>query len=119
MGYKTMPTLHELEKLPYLRACILESLRLSYGIVARNPRRHPDRVLRYVQKAGGKEYVIPKNTKVSMTIVDVHHDESIFPDSHRFKPERWLHEPKAPDGRPLEQYLVTFGKGTRICLGMK
>jgi cytochrome P450 len=29
LGYKTMPSLHELEKLPYLRACIQESLRLS------------------------------------------------------------------------------------------
>lgn len=117
LGYRTMPSLHELEKLPYLRACIQESLRLSYGVSARNPRRHPDRILRY--EKNGKVYTIPKNTKVSMTIVDVHHDESIFPDSFRFAPERWLQEPKAPDGRPLEQYLVTFGKGTRICLGLK
>ncbi|CRG87070.1 Trichodiene oxygenase [Talaromyces islandicus] len=116
LGYRTMPSLHELEKLPYLRACIQESLRLSYGVSARNPRRHPDRTLRY--EDNGKVYLIPKNTKVSMTIVDVHHDENIFPDSFRFMPERWLQEPKAPDGRPLEQYLVTFGKGTRICLGL-
>lgn len=117
LGYRTMPSLNELERLPYLRACIQESLRLSYGVSARNPRRHPDKILTY--EKNGKVYTIPKNTKVSMTIVDVHHDESIFPDSFRFAPERWLQEPKAPDGRPLEQYLVTFGKGTRICLGLK
>jgi cytochrome P450 len=113
-GGSTMPSLLELEKLPYLKACLQESLRLSYGISARNPRRHPNRDLHYKG-----QYTIPKGTKVSMTIVDVHHDESIYPDSHRFDPERWLGEPKAPDGRPLEHYLVTFGRGTRLCLGMK
>lgn len=113
-GDTVIPSLLELEKLPYLKACIQESLRLSYGIVARNPRRHPDRDLLY-----NGQYTIPKGTKVSMTIVDVHHDETIFPDSHRFDPERWLGEPKASNGSPLEHFLVAFGRGTRLCLGMK
>lgn len=113
-GETTIPSLLALEKLPYLKACIQESLRLSYGISARNPRSHPDRDLRYNDK-----YTIPKGTKISMTVVDVHHDETLFPDSFRFVPQRWLGEPKAPDGRPLEHYLLAFGKGPRICLGMK
>lgn len=113
-GDTVMPSLLELEKLPYLKACIQESLRLSYGISARNPRRHPDRDLRY-----NNRYTIPKGTTISMTIVDVHHDENIFPDSFRFHPERWLGDPRAPDGQPLEHYLVAFGRGTRMCLGIK
>jgi cytochrome P450 len=47
-----------------------------------------------------------------MTSYDVHHDEAVFPDSHQFKPERWIQNPG------LERYLVSFGKGTRQCLGM-
>lgn len=113
-GDSKIPSLLQLEKLPYLKACIQESLRLSYGISARNPRRHPNRDLNY-----NGQYIIPKGTKVSMTIVDVHHDESIFPDSHRFHPERWLDEPKAPDGQTLDHYLMAFGKGPRMCLGIK
>lgn len=113
-GDSKFTSLIELEKLLYLKACIQESLRLSYGISARNPRRHPDHDLNYKGR-----YKIPKGTKVSMTIVDVHHDETIYPDSHRFHPERWLDDPKAPDGRPLDHYLMTFGKGPRLCLGMK
>lgn len=113
-GDTVIPSLLELEELPYLKACIQESLRLSYGLSARTPRRHPDRALWY-----NNEYTIPQGTKVSMTIVDVHHDEAIFPDSFRFIPERWLGDPRAPDGQPLEHYLMAFGKGTRICLGMK
>ena len=47
------------------------------------------------------------------------HDESIFSDSFTFNPNRWLNDPKGPDGqRPLSRYMVSFGKGNRICLGM-
>jgi cytochrome P450 len=38
--------LQTLEQLPYLKACILEGLRLSYGISARNPRTH-DKPIQY------------------------------------------------------------------------
>lgn len=113
-GDENMPSLLELEKLPYLKACIQESLRLSYGVSARNPRRHPDRNLNYKG-----QYIIPKGTKISMTIVDVHHDERIYPNSRCFHPERWLNNPIAPDGQPLDHYLMAFGRGTRMCLGIK
>ncbi|OJD24340.1 hypothetical protein ACJ73_04297 [Blastomyces percursus] len=108
---KTSPRLLDLERLPYLKACIKESLRLSYGLSARNPRTR-DQPLQY------GEWLIPARTTVAMTIVDVHHDENIFPNSHSFIPERWLNEPCAPDGLPLERYLVAFGRGSRSCLGI-
>lgn len=49
----------------------------------------------------------------------VAHDEAIFPDSFAFVPERWLDDPKAPDGRPLSRYMVSFGHGPRSCLGLQ
>ena len=51
-----------------------------------------------------------------MSIPDLSHDEAIFPDSHAFDPERWLAAPQNP---PLERYMVSFGRGTRACLGIK
>jgi cytochrome P450 len=39
-------------------------------------------------------------------------DPSIFPQPERFNPDRWLGEAR------LDRYLVSFGKGTRICLGI-
>jgi len=51
-----------------------------------------------------------------MSIPDLSHDGSIFPDSHAFVPERWLAAPQNP---PLERYMVSFGRGTRACLGIK
>ena len=102
----------ELERLPYLSACIREGIRLSYGVTARNPRLF-SKPIRY------KGWVIPPRTPISMNIVDVVHDEEIFPDSTAFVPERWLDHPRTKQGVSLDQYFVNFGKGSRICLGMQ
>ncbi|KAH6670406.1 cytochrome P450 [Halenospora varia] len=105
------PKLSILEKLPYLKACIQESLRLSYGLSSRNPRMSH-------QEFQYKDWIVPKGTVVAMTIPDVHHDERIFPDSHSFIPERWLDNPRTAEGVALDHYLVTFGRGQRSCLGI-
>jgi cytochrome P450 len=51
-------------------------------------------------------------SQVGMTSVHVHHDETIFKDSHTFNPERWIDDPR------LDRYLVSFSKGSRSCVGM-
>ncbi|KAJ8118418.1 hypothetical protein OPT61_g611 [Boeremia exigua] len=105
-----------LEKLPYLTAVINEGLRLSHGLSCRNARlAHSPLVY--------KNYVIPAFTPVSMSAPFTHHDETIFPDSHAFIPERWLDSTgalggKTPDGRPLERFLMAFGRGARQCAGI-
>lgn len=54
-----------------------------------------------------------------MSIYSVAHDESIFPDSYNFNPSRWLDDPRGPDGQKhLSRYMVSFGTGNRMCLGM-
>ncbi len=53
-----------------------------------------------------------------MTIPELSHDESIFPDSRQFIPERWLNDPHTTDGIPLDRFMVSFGRGTRSCLGI-
>jgi len=40
----------------------------------------------------------------------------IFPDPSRFDPERWLQGEKSVN---LDKYNVVFGKGPRMCLGIK
>ncbi|KAF2757731.1 trichodiene oxygenase [Pseudovirgaria hyperparasitica] len=110
-GDDIVPDLLELEKIPYLKACIQEAVRLSYGITARNPRQH-DRPMHL------HGWTIPAFTTISMTTIDVHHDENIFPDSFKFIPERWLNSPRAPDGEALDHYLVSWGKGPRACIGI-
>jgi len=101
----------KLEQLPYLKACVLEGLRVGFGITTRMPRL-ADYPLKY------KDWVIPPRASVSMSIPDMMHDERVFPNPYKFIPERWLDSPKAPSGKPLEHYLYPFGGGSRICLGM-
>ncbi|KAF9892112.1 hypothetical protein FE257_002518 [Aspergillus nanangensis] len=103
------PSLIQLEQLPYLTSVMLEGIRLSYGVTARLPRIAPYNALQY------KDWTIPPGTPISMSCLLMHHDESVFPDSYRFNPERWtdLNERKR-----LEKYMVSFSKGSRVCIGM-
>lgn len=102
-----------LEKLPYLSACVREAVRLSLGVAARNPRLLNEPLVY-------QDWTIPPHTPVSMTIRDVHFDETIWKDAREFKPERWLGDaPKALNGSSLDKYFVAFGKGPRTCLGIK
>lgn len=108
-----MPDSVALEKLPYLAACVKEGVRLSIGVSVRLPRVSPNKPIKY------KEYTIPPGTPVSMTTLDVLRDEQIYPDSTSFVPERWLENPKTKYGDSLGRYFVPFGKGPRMCLGLK
>ena len=47
-----------------------------------------------------------------MTAYLVHHDETIFPNSYEYIPERWLENPR------LDKYMCSFTKGTRQCVGI-
>ncbi|OJJ95149.1 hypothetical protein ASPACDRAFT_37034, partial [Aspergillus aculeatus ATCC 16872] len=108
-----------LEKLPYLHAVIQESLRLSYGVSQRLPRIAPDEHLTYRGDFKGCEltYVISPGTPMGMSSVINHHNESVFPDSHAFRPERWL-EADETQRRRMETCLISFSKGSRQCLGI-
>ncbi|KAF3051103.1 hypothetical protein E8E11_004200 [Didymella keratinophila] len=115
-GPPSVPDLPALEALPYLSAVIHEGLRISHGLSCRNARLAHE-PLRY------KDWVIPAFTPVGMDAPSTHLDESIFPNSNSFMPERWLSpdghfEGKTPDGRSLERFLMSFGRGARQCVGI-
>ncbi|KAI5862015.1 putative cytochrome P450 [Durotheca rogersii] len=128
----------ELEKLPFLSAVINEceclprvcrvylwrgeettltgtllALRLSFGSVQRLPRVNRLASMKY------GSWEIPAGTAVSMDAYHMHTNPDIFPNPLEFVPERWLGDPKGPDGvRPLSYYLVSFIRGSRVCIGM-
>lgn len=109
----TLPKSVVLERLPYLAACIKEGIRLSTGVSVRLPRVSPEKPIEY------RDWVIPPGTPVSMTTLDVLRDEAVFPYARSFIPERWLENAKTKDGDSLSRYFVPFGKGTRMCIGVK
>ena len=100
----------ELEKLDYLTATTLETLRISHGVSHRLQRVSPEQALHY------HDWIIPAGTPVSMTSVHIHNNADIFPNPHLFQPERWL--PLETEGRRLQKYLIAFSRGSRQCLGM-
>ncbi|KAL8821025.1 MAG: hypothetical protein Q9223_000864 [Gallowayella weberi] len=107
---ETSPSLGELEKLPYLTAVYLETLRITYGVIHRLQRVCPNQAYQY------NDYVLPAGTPVSMSIPHIHDNPSIYPNPREFHPDRWL--PLETKGARLQKYLVAFSRGSRQCLGM-
>lgn len=104
-GNASTLSLSELERLPYLTACIQETLRVSDAVTGRMPRT----ALESLEVDGT---VIPPGVEISMNNVFVHHDPDIFSEPYEFRPDRWLENPR------LDHYMVAFAKGARACLGI-
>lgn len=94
--------------LPYLRACLDESLRMyppsSFGL----PRRTP------AEGAPIMGEYIPGDTSVSISAYVAHRDEKIFPDPESYRPERWLGDAGAKE---LQAAFISFSAGARGCIG--
>ncbi|KAK0630987.1 cytochrome P450 [Bombardia bombarda] len=101
----------DLEKLPYLTAVIKESLRLSYAILARLPRKIGAKGLEV------QGYFIPNGMSVSMSAWMMNRNPEAFPGPDRFDPTRWL-DPDPNVVRAREKCLVAFSRGSRVCLGL-
>ncbi|KAL8920789.1 MAG: hypothetical protein Q9172_004360, partial [Xanthocarpia lactea] len=120
-----VPSWAALEKRTYLHAVIHEGLRLSYGVASRTSRIATGEDLLYHGEWTPKgsmtsrkvEYVIPRGYAVGMSSAITHHDESVFPDSYSFVPERWLNE-KGQHRKQLDRALLAFSKGSRSCIGI-
>ncbi|KAH0437675.1 cytochrome P450 [Colletotrichum camelliae] len=104
---ETVPRWADLEKVPFLTACIKEGLRLAH-FMRRNIRIAPDVDLKYGQ------WTIPKNTPVGMHVCHLHMDPEVYPEPTKFMPERWLgdYDPR------MNRNLVPFVRGSRNCLGL-
>jgi cytochrome P450 len=89
----------KVKHLPYLWACLDESLRLQ-------PPTPP-------VSATIVGHYVPGNTTVSISALVAHRDESAFPDAVRYWPERWLGE----RGKDLQASFITFSAGARGYIG--
>ena len=77
-------TYQQLEKLPYLKACIKETLRVHAAA--------PSTMPRVVPKSGLQTngHYIPPNTVVGSQVYSLHRSTDIFgPDADSWIPERW------------------------------
>ncbi|CAJ2507651.1 Uu.00g088370.m01.CDS01 [Anthostomella pinea] len=110
----------ELMALPYLRAVVTESIRLSVGASSRLARISPTETLEFHDKSRGRTWRIPPGTPVGMTWYQTLCDPAVFAKPLAFRPERWLDDNHDDEGKGKhnDRYMVAFGGGTRVCLGM-
>jgi cytochrome P450 len=93
--------------LPYLRACLLESVRLwpTTPMILRQ-------TTRATTWASGD---LPKNAGVLIYVPYFHRDETRLPFAHAFAPEQWL----AEDGVAPLWPLIPFSAGPAACAGQQ
>lgn len=97
----------KIKHLPYLRACLDESMRITPPTTFGLPRRTPP------EGAPVLGDFIPGNTSVSISSYVAHRNEQIFPDPESFRPDRWLND----SAKELQPYFITFSAGARGCIG--
>ncbi|KAB5575347.1 cytochrome P450 [Coniochaeta sp. 2T2.1] len=111
------PTYAQLAPLPYLQACIKESLRLTPPATVNLPRYVPP---------GGRVVAgtyFPGGVTVGMSCLPVHLDTETFGvDARTYRPERWLGGAETPGGErvtpeEMMRYWIPFGVGSRACIG--
>ncbi|KAH8252497.1 hypothetical protein KR032_000270 [Drosophila birchii] len=109
-----------LEQMPYLRACVKETLRMRPVVIANGRSLQSDAVI--------NGYHVPKGTHVIFPHLVVSNDPAYFPEPKRFLPERWLKQSTtATDagGCPHASQKIhpfvslPFGFGRRMCVGRR
>jgi Cytochrome P450 len=101
-----LPTLEDLDKLPYTRMVFTESMRLYPPVWAVARRAIDD------YEVGG--YKVAAGSVIFMCQNVVHYDPRYFPDPLKFAPERWT--PEREVSLPRFAYFP-FGGGPRRCIG--
>ncbi|PWA76287.1 cytochrome P450 [Artemisia annua] len=104
----------DLQKMPYLKAVVLEGLR-------RHPPGHfvlPHRVSKEVELQG---YVIPEGATINFLVADMGWDPKVWDDPMEFKPERFLSNDGTNGVFDISGSkgikMMPFGAGRRICPG--
>ncbi|KAK3647091.1 hypothetical protein LTR56_008259 [Elasticomyces elasticus] len=98
-----------LEKLPYLKAVILEALRLYGAAPGSLPRVTPSKGMQV------KDSFVPAGIIMTTQAYTMHRDAAVFADPEKFNPSRFYQ--KEMTGLQKSAF-GPFGGGTRVCLGI-
>ena len=105
-----VPLFEQVKQMPYFKAVHLEVTRFYPST--------PMIIPRYVSEGGldlyGKH--APAGTEIGANPYVVQRDKGVFgEDADVFRPERWLED--SAKATWMEKHILTWGYGTRICLG--
>lgn len=105
---KQAVSVDHLSKLPYLEACLRETLRLHPTAPGFSLEAKGDQLL------GGK-YLVKDKEVVNLILARLHRDPAVYgPDVEEFRPSRMLDEPFA---KLPSNAWKPFGSGVRACIG--
>ncbi|KAF5867860.1 putative cytochrome p450 protein [Botrytis fragariae] len=111
-----LPELEDMQNLPYIRACVKESLRWM-----------PTDILGVPHSLSRDDYYngykIPKNAEIIFNVWTIHNDPQRHHNPRRFDPSRWSHDNQTsaeaatnPDVTKRDHFV--YGAGRRLCQGM-
>ncbi|KAJ3570031.1 hypothetical protein NP233_g4668 [Leucocoprinus birnbaumii] len=116
---RAIPDISVLQELPYLNAFIKEGLRVYTAAPSLLERVVPSSTA----KNGARDeifdlmgYALPPGTVVSTQAWSMHRDSTVFSSPDTFLPERWL-ECSEDELANMNQHMMPFGTGTRVCGG--
>ena len=105
-----VPSYDQVGQLPYFKACHLEVQRFYPST--------PMIIPRYVSEGGMDISGLhaPAGAEIGANPYVIQRDKTVFgEDADEFRPQRWLENEK--NAKHMEKYILTWGYGTRICLG--
>lgn len=114
VGPHRMPTFDDESKLPYVVACIKETLRVRPPVPLGLPHSIDEDDI-------WNGYHIPKGATIVGNVWAIHMDEARYPDPTKFNPDRFMAEGKpmrwgsGPESKDRDHYA--FGWGRRFCPG--
>lgn len=115
VGSGRLPTMDDYDHLPYVRACMKESLRWMPTVVLGVPHAA-------LQEDNYKGYRIPAGATVINNVWAIHMDPKRSPSPRTFNPDRFtddqrsLYESAMGEASKRDNYV--FGAGRRLCQGM-
>ena len=113
IGREALPTVDDRTRLPYLFACLAESMR--YRTIG--PFGLPHKASEDAEVGG---YLIPAETQVLGNIYSIHHDPQYWDSPHEFIPERFMPQEDGSMSPALTSAAyLPFGTGHRRCPGRR
>jgi cytochrome P450 len=118
-GVSNMPGTNDINRLPYIRACMMEILR--WRPILPNGLPHHT-----TGKDTYQNYDIPTDTNIIINTWTINHDETFYDNPAAFNPSRYLQNEygSAAYSANLDAYKgrrvnYTFGAGRRVCPGQR
>ncbi|KAI9494942.1 cytochrome P450 [Zychaea mexicana] len=109
-GYDILPTVEQTRELDYLNRVIKETLRMEPPAVSMVPR-----IATQDTELSG--VFIPKGTRLTVDLYELHHNPEVWKDPDQFDPDRFAPGGESDvmaDGMPW----APFSNGSRQCIGM-